>query len=175
MKDKLTPKQARFVQQYLVDLNATAAAERAGYSKRTAKSIGHDLLKNEKVSEAIAKAMGKRAERTGITADRVLQELARIAFFDPRSLLNPDGTSRPVNELDDDTAAALAGMEVTEEFDGKGKSRKSLGFTKKVKVADKVQALGLAMRHLGMLNDKLHIPGGLTVVVKDYTGRKRDE
>lgn len=171
---KLTPKQQQFVREYLIDLNGAKAAERAGYSKRTANVQGAQQLSNPAVQAAIQQAIQKRAKRTEITQDRVLRELARIAFFDPRSLLNADGTPRPVNELDDETAAALAGMDVFEEFEGTGKDRKFIGYTKKVKVADKVAALSLAMRHLGMLNDKLQIPGGLTVVVKDYTGRKRD-
>lgn len=159
----ITPKKQRFVDEYLVDLNATQAAIRAGYSAKTAHSQGPRLLDDVGVKELIAEAMAKRSESTKITAERVLQELGRVAFFDPRRLLNADGSPKPINELDDDTAAVLAGMDVQEEYVGVGDERRFVGYTKKVKMADKVAALSLAMRHLGMLTDKLE--------VKDVTTR----
>lgn len=159
----ITPKKQRFVDEYLVDLNATQAAIRAGYSAKTAHSQGPRLLDDVGVKELIADAMAKRSEATKITAERVLQELGRVALFDPRRLLNADGSPRPINELDDDTAAVLAGMDISEEYIGTGEDRRFVGYTKKVKFADKVGALQLAMRHLGMLTDKLE--------VKDVTTR----
>jgi phage terminase small subunit len=80
---KLTPRQQTFVQAYIVSLNATQAAKEAGYSEKTAKSQGQRLLTNADVADAIADAMKARSERTEITADRVLHELAAIAFLDP--------------------------------------------------------------------------------------------
>ena len=77
---RLTDKQKRFVEEYLVDLNATQAAIRAGYSAKNADKIGHELLGKTRVSEAIHAAMDERSVRTGITQDRVLQELAAIGF-----------------------------------------------------------------------------------------------
>ena len=90
---RLTPKQAEFVRQYLVDLNATQAAIRAGYSERTASKIASELLGKTGVREAIATAQAKREQRTEITADRVVSELAKIAFADPRELMDwgPEG------------------------------------------------------------------------------------
>jgi phage terminase small subunit len=76
----LTPKQQAFVDQYLVDLNATNAALRAGYSQKTAYSIGHENLNKPEIAAAVATAMAEREKRTHITQDRVLQELARLAF-----------------------------------------------------------------------------------------------
>lgn len=157
MEGKLTPRQAQFVREYLIDLNGTQAAIRAGFSKKTSNEQAVRLLANVSVRSQIDIAMAERAKRTEITQDRVLQELSRIAFFDPRRMLNADGSPKPINELDDDTAAALAGMDITEEFEGTGEGRVFVGYTKKVKVSDKVSALGLAMRHLGMLKDKLEI------------------
>ena len=159
----ITPKKQRFVDEYLIDLNATQAAIRAGYSAKTAHSQGPRLLDDVGVKELIADAMAKRSESTKITAERVLQELGRVALFDPRRLLNADGSPKPINELDDDTAAVLAGMDIAEEYEGTGDDRRFIGYTKKVKLADKVGALNLAMRHLGMLTDKLE--------VKDVTTR----
>lgn len=156
---KLTAKQAAFVAEYLVDLNATQAAIRAGYSARTARQIGHRLLTEVDIQAAIAEAQKARSQRLEITADRVLLELARLAFFDPRKLLNADGTPKALHELDDDTAAAIAGLDVLEEFDGSGEDRVQIGVVKKYKIADKNTALTNAMRHLGMLRDKTELTG----------------
>ena len=156
---KISAKQQAFVDEYLIDLNATQAAIRAGYSAKTANEQASRLLANVNISSAISLAKQARSDRTEITQDRVLKELARVAFFDPRKLLNPDGSPKPINELDDDTAAVLSGMDITEEWEGSGEDRKFIGYTKKVKVSDKVAALGLAMRHLGMLNDKMKLQG----------------
>ncbi len=168
-KPPLSERHQRFIDEYLVDLNATQAAIRAGYSAKTAYSQGHELLKHPEVSKAIKAAKKARADRLAITQDRVLQELARIAYFDPRKLFDADGKPIPINELDDDTAAALVGLDVMEEFDGHGEDRVFVGYTKKYKVADKNTALANAMRHLGMLKDGLNLnlpPGGALVRVE---------
>lgn len=151
---KLTPKQRRFVDEYLIDLNATQAALRAGYSKKTAYSMGDENLKKPEIKRAIQKAMQKREERTEITQDRVLLEYARLAFYDPRKLFQPDGTPKPIEELDDDTAAALSGLEVREKFEGAGENRTFVGYTKKYKLANKLGALDSLAKHLGMLDGK---------------------
>lgn len=78
----LTEKQKAFVQEYLVDLNATAAAKRAGYSEKTADRIGPELLGKTCVSEAIQKAMQSRQQRTQVTQDMVVQEISKVAFKD---------------------------------------------------------------------------------------------
>jgi phage terminase small subunit len=180
MERKLTPKQERFVEEYLIDLNATQAAIRAGYSQRTASSIGEENLRKPEISAAIQAAKAARTERTHITQDRVLQELARIAFFDLRKLYREDGSLKAMHELDDEAAAVLAGVDVVEtkgnaEFGGEDGVRHIPEYVKKVKIPDKVGALGLAMRHLGMLRDKVEhtgkdgkdlpaIPAGVLVV-----------
>ena len=151
---KLTPKQKRFVDEYLIDLNATQAAIRAGYSPKTANEQGARLLANVSIAQTIQKAMQDREQRTEITQDRVLQEYARLAFYDPRKLFQPDGTPKPIEALDDDTAAALAGLEVREEFEGAGENRTFVGYTKKYKLANKLGALDSLAKHLGMLDGK---------------------
>src|SRR5690606_4977902 len=155
----LTAKQRRFVEEYLIDLNATQAAIRAGYSKKTAGQIGDENLKKPQIAAAVQAAQAERSKRTQITQDRVLQELARIAFFDIRKLYSDDGSMKAPHELDDDAAAALSGVDVTEEFQGRGEDREQVGFTKKAKIFDKGTALTLAMRHLGMLKDKVEHSG----------------
>jgi phage terminase small subunit len=152
----LTAKQGRFVQEYLVDLNATQAAIRAGYSAKRADAIGYENLRKPEIADAVAAAMKAREQRTHITQDRVLQELARIAFFDIRRLYREDGTMKKPNELDDDAAAVLAGIDVIEMGGDEGSAPMA---TKKAKVFDKGAALTLAMRHLGMLKDKVEHSG----------------
>lgn len=178
---KLTPKQERFVQEYLIDLNATQAAIRAGYSQRTARQIGDENLSKPDISAAIQAAKAARSERTHITQDRVLQELARIAFFDLRKLYREDGSLKAMHELDDDAAAVLAGVEVVEtqgnaEFGGEDGARHIPEFVKKAKVFDKNTALTLAMRHLGMLKERVEHsgPGGGPVVFEKIERRVVD-
>src|SRR6478736_4951624 len=107
----LNDRQRRFVEQYLVDLNATQAAIRAGYSAATASEQASRLLANVKVAAAIAEAQAARSRRTEVTADRVVLELARVAFGDPRRVLSwgPGGVKlRPSDELTDEEAAIVA-------------------------------------------------------------------
>ncbi|MFG1350114.1 terminase small subunit [Xanthobacter autotrophicus] len=167
----MTPRQRRFVEEYLVDLNATQAAIRAGYSRWTAVKIGSENLIKPDIAREIQRAMDERSARTGITAERVLQELARIAFFDIRKAFNPDGSMKPLDQLDDETAAAIAGLEVAEILNEDGEHT---GSVRKIKLADKLGALTLLARHLGMLNDKLTLKGDaenpLTLLVKAIQG-----
>lgn len=151
-KDKaLTPKQERFVAEYLIDLNATQAAIRAGYSVRTAEKIGSENLYKPEIAAEIAAAKEKRGARTNITADRVLTEIARLAFFDPRKLLRDDGEPIPIQELDDDTAAAIAGMETaTERARGAKDDESGVTYIRKYKIADKNSALEKLAKHLGL-------------------------
>lgn len=167
----LTPRQERFVQEYLIDLNATQASIRAGYSPRAARQTGAENMAKPAVAAAIQAAQAARAARTHIKQDRVLQELARLAFSDLRRAFKEDGSLKLPHEWDDDTAAAIAGVDTITTSVGGSDDEAPLSLaTKKVKVFDKGAALTLAMRHLGMLNDKveLTIP---TVRFKDYTGR----
>src|SRR3954454_17200496 len=143
----LNDRQRRFVEQYLVDLNATQAAIRSGYSAATANQIGARLLANVKVAAAIAEAQAARSRRTEVTADRVVLELARVAFGDPRRVMSwgPGGVKlRPSAELADEEAAivAEASQTVTE-----------AGGTIRLKTVDKLGALRLLAQHLGMLGE----------------------
>lgn len=142
----LTPKQKRFVAEYLMDLNATAAAKRAGYSEKTAYSIGLENLKKPEIQSAIQEAKQARSQRTEITQDMVIQELAKLGFFDIRKLFDKDGKPLDISKLDGDTAAALVGLDVQDVSDSGGNY---VGFIKKYKMADKIRALELLGKHLG--------------------------
>jgi len=147
----LTPKQKRFVAEYLVDLNATAAAKRAGYSEKTACEQAARLLANVKVQAAVQEAKQARQERTEITQDMVLRETAKLAFFDIRKMFGKDGKPLNISELDADTAAALVGLDVQDVSDNDGDY---VGFVKKYKMADKIKALELLGKHLGTWEPK---------------------
>lgn len=151
----LNDKQRRFVDEYLIDLNATQAAIRAGYSEKTAEWIGPRLVTKSHVAEAIEQGMQQRGERTGVTADRVLQEAARLALFDPRKLFRADGSPVPINELDDDTAAAIAGIEVVTLGGEEGPA-----IVKKYKINDKNSALEKLFRHHGLYKKDNEQTGG---------------
>lgn len=150
----LTPRQARFAEEYLVDLNATQAAIRAGYSSKTAHSAGPRLLENVGVQAAIARAMEERSRRTALTADRVLEEIAKIAFSDVRRLFDGEGNALRPGDLDDDTAAAIASIKVTEQRRPDGDGKADMEQVREVRMVDKLGALNLAARHLGLLVDK---------------------
>jgi phage terminase small subunit len=111
-KKKLTPKQEMFTREYLIDLNATQAAIRSGYSKKTAEWIGPQLLGKSHVAEAIQSAMDKRAAKIEITSDAVLQELAKMAFANIQDLYDEFGILKPINELPREVAAGIQSVKV---------------------------------------------------------------
>lgn len=167
---KLTPKQELFCQEYLVDLNAKQAAIRAGYSANSADVIGCENLVKPNVAARIQELQSVRANKLEISQERVLKEYARLAFVDTRNFFNEDGSLKPLSELDDDTAAALAGIDIHEE---RGQDGQSAGMTKKIKITDKKGALDSVARHLGMFNDSLELKLP-KVIRKDLTGKKND-
>ena len=155
MRD-LTDKQKRFVEEYLIDLNAAAAARRAGYSEHTDRAIACELMQKESIQDAIAEAQAERSHRTRITQDRVLLELARIGFADIRKLFTWDAERAafvPSVDISDDDAAAISEIQsestscTTE--DGVTETKVKL----KLKLNDKQTALDKIMRHLGMFED----------------------
>lgn len=149
---RLTEKQQRFCEEYLIDLNATQAAIRAGYSPRTANEQGARLLANVSISKAIAQAMAERSRRTGVSADRVVRELARIAFANAGDLIDASDATLKSDAVPDDLAA-IQSIKVKDLGD--------LGVEREIRLADKLKALELLGRHLGLFHDKLRLDGRL--------------
>ena len=144
---KLTPKQARFVQEYLMDLNATQAAVRAGYSAKTAEQQGPRLLGNVGVAAAISEAQEARSKRTEINADWVLNRLADEATADLADVLNDDGALKPVTEWPLIWRQGLvAGLDVHEEMVEGVK----IGQTVKVKLSDRIKRIELIGKHVNV-------------------------
>ncbi len=156
MARKMTDKQKKFVEEYLIDLNATQSAIRAGYSPKTANEQGARLLANVSIQEAISKAMAERSRRTGINQDRIVQELARIAFVKITDVVDPDGEIN-TNASDDDLAC-IESYKVEDSDSVNGSSSK-----REVKLASKIKALELLGKHVGMWNDKIQIDVSIPV------------
>lgn len=151
----LNPKQERFAQEYLIDLNATQAAIRAGYSPKTAKQQGARLLTNADIQAAIQKGRIKAEQRTDITLDRVLHEIATIAFADPRKAVKW-GPGVYEETLDDGTVARSSGVMLIDSDsldDDVARTLAEVGNTKegvKIKFHDKLAALEKLGKHLGL-------------------------
>ena len=144
----LTLKQKAFCEEYLIDMNGTQACIRAGYSKKSSDAQASRMLKNVKVKAFLDKEIQKRSIRTGITADKVLQELAKIAFHDIRRMYNEDGTLIPIKDLDDDTASTISSFKTR--IENKGEA--DYDVIEEYKRHDKVRTLELIGKHLGMFD-----------------------
>jgi len=137
MTNKLTIKQLKFVNEYLIDGNATRAAKTAGYSYKTAYRTGADNLKKPQISAAIEKAVAKQAERTKVTADKVIAEYAKVGFSNVQDFHDSNGAPKAIHELSRDDAAAIKNFEIGK--DGL-----------KVTLHDKQKALDSLSKHLGL-------------------------
>ena len=156
---KLTPKRMRFVDEWLIDFNGKQAAIRAGYSAKTAEATAARLLRNVKVQAEISRRQKDLQRRTEVSQERVVKELARIAFADVtdyayvmQAIIERDGVKVPVEsavmketcDLTDDQRAAIASI-------------KQGANGVEIKLHDKIKALELLGRHIGMFNDKLEV------------------
>lgn len=153
--EKLTPKQERFCEEYLIDLNATQAAIRAGYSEKTAREQAAQNLSKLNIQEKIAELKAKRSQRTEITQDRVVKELAAMAFAkatDYAQIADVGGKVAvmltPTAQLTKAQQAGIVGIKQTQ-----------AGIEVKL---DKTKALELLGRHLGMFKDKIELEGTVT-------------
>ena len=140
-----------FIEAYLANGgNATNAAKAAGFSAKSAHQQGCDLLKHPKVIHRLEQRKQEIAQKYALTTENVLKSLSQAIFFDPRKLCDENGNLKAIDMLDDDTAQALAGFEVTEERGDPENRSLVTGYTKKVKWLDKNSAREQAMKHLGM-------------------------
>lgn len=191
---KITKKQQTFVDEYLIDLNGTQAAIRAGYSKRTASEQASRLLANVKVQAVIQEKMKEREKRTGITADRVLKQLEKIAFSDMKDFMSWE-TVRQVteyqevwvdDEVDEETGKpgkvlknlpvvsqfTRINMKTSDEVDGTiiqevKEENRGGSISHSIKLNDRMKALELLGKHLGMFKENVNITGNLVTIVDD--------
>lgn len=156
---KLTEKQQRFADEYLIDLNAKQAAIRAGYSPATAEQQGSRLLSNAKVRAYIDERMAEHSRRTGVNQERIIRELARIAFLDPTQLVNMD-TAELLDDAAADDRAAIASVKV------KSMSGDIEMIEREIRFADKIKALELLGKRFGLWIDKqqIDVQGAVQIV-----------
>ena len=154
----LTPKQQRFVEEYLIDLNATQAAIRSGYSEKTAKSIGQENLTKPDIQKAIEEAQNKRQEQTQIDAAYVLKRLVEIDQMDVLDIMDDDGNVKPLRDWPKIWRQYISNIETISMDDGEG-------WLKKIKWPDKVKNLELLGKHVsvGAFKDKVEHSGKLEI------------
>lgn len=155
---KLTPKQMRFVDEWLIDFNGTQAAIRAGYSEKTAAATAARLLRNVNIQAEISRRQKDLQRRTEVTQEQVVKELARLAFADASVVCVTD-----FDNLTEDQRAAIQGIKPT-------------NFGWEIKLCDKLKALELLGRHIGMFTDKLEVKGAIDIasVLAAARGRVRE-
>jgi phage terminase small subunit len=151
--ENFTPKEAKFVVEYLVDLVAKAAAERAGYEGKNCDVIACDLMKKPHIRREINKQLEARRKRTLITADRVLCEIYDMAFADIAEAFDENGNLKNVHEMPEHIRRCISSIEIFEEF-SKDKEKEFLGYTKKIRFSDKIKNLELLATHLKLLTEK---------------------
>ena len=157
----LTPKQQRFVEEYLIDLNATQAYIRAGYAVKndeTASVMASRLLGNDKVQTTIQEALKARQERTQIDADYVLKRLVEIDQMDVLDIMDDDGNVKPLRDWPKIWRQYISNIETISMDDGEG-------WLKKIKWPDKVKNLELLGKHVsvGAFKDKIEHSGQLEI------------
>lgn len=162
---KLTAKQQRFCDEYLIDLNATQAAIRAGYSPKTAEQTASRLLTIVKVSDEIAREMAERSKRTGINQDRVVQELAKLAFVNIANVVDLDSATVKETATGEDLACIQSVKIKPSEF----------GTEREIKLYDKKASLELLGKHLGMFKDKLEVEADMDLNITVEYGDENED
>lgn len=155
----MTKKQQRFVDEYLIDLNATQAAIRAGYSPDTAQQMGSENLSKPVIRNAIDKAIAERSRRTGINQDRVINEIAKVAFLNPADVIDLNEAAVR-DDADRDDTACIASVKVKTIPTDEGMISE-----REVKTYDKLKALELLGKHLGMFTDRVKMEGAVPIVI----------
>lgn len=151
MEEQLTDKQIRFCDEYFgaARFNGTQAAILAGYSEKTARQMATENLSKPAIQAYIQRKKEELRFKTQITEDQVLEAYKRLAFFDPRNFYDKKGNLIPIHELDDISAFALMGFEVDELFEWEERKRKKIGYTKKIRMTNRREALDSICRMLG--------------------------
>lgn len=157
----MTEKQKRFCEEYLIDLNATQAAIRAGYSANSAGQNADRMMKNDEIRARIDTALAERSRRTGVTADRVVRELAKVAFVNADDLIDTETATLRMGASEDDKAC-IASVKVKTSVGG------DMDITEReIKLCDKLKALELLGKHLGMFTEKVEVGGEAAGCLKD--------
>lgn len=167
MADDFPPRQAAFIREYLVDLNATAAAKRAGYSAKCAHVQGARLLKDAKVRAKIDEAKKQRAERVEVKSDDILRELLRIMNTDVGAAFDELGHMRPLKEMPEDLRRAISSVEVDQDDEG--------GAAVKLRMWDKLKAIELLGKHLKMFTENHRVEHSFSEMTDEQLEAKKRE
>lgn len=154
----MTKKQNRFIEEYLIDLNATQAAIRAGYSIECAREIGYENMTKPDIQKAIAKAMAERSKRTGVNQDRIVLELAKLALVNMADIVDKKGEIKDTATADDLSCIESIKYKHSDTDSGSSVERE-------VKIGSKIKALELLGKHLGMWNDKVDVNVAVPIVI----------
>lgn len=153
----LSERAMQFIDEYMVDRNAAAAAQRAGYARSAAAQRGHELLSTPAVQDEIDRRDRERAQRVGVTSDDILRELARIAFFDIGALFKENGTLRTnVHEMSENERRALVNFDIIT-LDREG------NYVVKLNPGNKLKALELLGKNAKLFTDRVEQSGGVNV------------
>ncbi|HHQ6550895.1 TPA: terminase small subunit [Serratia fonticola] len=158
----LTDKQEMFCREYLIDLNATQAAIRAGYSERTARALGCENLTKPDIQIRIADLKAQRNEQVNIDAAYVLRRLVEIDQMDVLDIMTDDMSIKPVSEWPASWRRYLSGFDLADMFEGRGEDREMVGILKKIKWPDKVKNLELLGKHVSVMAFKEQIDQKIT-------------
>lgn len=153
MPAPLRPKQIIFINEYVIDKNATRAAIAAGYSKKTAASMGAENLRKPQIKREIEKRLAALAKKSEITAERLIAELKSLALVKLTDAFDENGKMYMPKQMPDDVQVAISSIEVYSDTVGGFK----IGQTTKVKLNDKIRAIELLGKHLGLFKDNVHI------------------
>jgi phage terminase small subunit len=164
----LNPKQQRFVAEYLIDLNATQAAIRAGYSKKTAEQQGNRLLGKAQIQAAVSAGKQRQLTHADLSAVRVLEELRRLAFSDVRELFTEQGDLKPLRDLTPEQSAAIASVEVLIKNAKAGDGQTDT--IHKIRLWDKSKTLDTLAKHFNLLTEQVQHAGTV-----DFRWLTRDE
>jgi len=171
----LTAKEALFVHHYVTNgYNAAAAARSAGFAESSANTQGAKLVAKPRVKAAIDALIAPTLKKLNVTKDRIIEELALIAFSDIGEAFNANGDLLPIHDMPESIRRALSGIDVDMLFEGRGEDKEHVGFTKKIRTWEKTKAIELLGKHLKMWTDKIEINERPKVVVRDFTGGNKD-
>lgn len=170
-KEGLTARQWAFVREYIVDLNGTQAALRAGYSPKVARVHAARMMTDDNILAEIDRLKTRRADKLELTAEKVLAEIMRLAFTDIGQAFTPEGALKPLHEMPEDVRRAISAVEVDElVVDGA-----AIGRTKKIRFWDKRGSLELLGKHLKLFTERLELEDGSGLADRIASARRRTQ
>lgn len=170
----LTPKQQAFVLEFLVDLNASQAAIRAGYARKGVNAASYALMQRPHVAAAIKEAMEARNQRTKVDADYVLNRLTEIDQMDLLDILDDDMSIKPLSKWPKVWRQSLSAFDIAEMFEGVGKERDMVGLMKKIKWPDKVKNLELLGKHVNVNAFRDQVAVDVTLSLSERMAKARE-